>query len=64
MIKCSLCKRKLTIVEGIRGTCRCTKVFCCQHIIKHSCKFDYKTLEQKRLVQENPLIVATKLNKI
>lgn len=64
MVKCLLCNKKLKLVFEIKGKCRCGNTYCCKHIQTHKCSFDYKTLQQKKLVQENPIIIPEKINKI
>lgn len=64
MTKCDNCNKKLKLVVAIKGKCRCEKTFCAQHLMTHQCSFDYKTLQQHKLVQENPQIICDKLNKI
>lgn len=62
--KCNLCKKKLELVKIIQGTCRCGNIYCYEHILQHSCKFDYKTLQKEKIIQENPQILSDKINKI
>jgi len=58
---CWKCEKKV----GYLGfTCRCTYVFCNQHrhFSDHNCTFDYKTLERERLLKENPMVAAKKVD--
>jgi len=64
MVKCLTCKKKLKLVVAIKGKCRCGNTYCGEHIQTHKCSFDYKSLQQKKLVQENPVIIPEKLNHI
>ena len=64
MTKCFVCQKKLKLVVAIKCKCRCTKVFCAEHIQTHKCSFDYKTLQKEKIIKENPEIVCDKLNKI
>ena len=62
--KCIICKKKLKIVQAIQGKCRCGQIYCHQHIIGHTCEFDYKTLQKQKIIQENPHIIADKVSQI
>mmetsp|Transcript_4168 Transcript_4168/g.9092 ORF Transcript_4168/g.9092 Transcript_4168/m.9092 type:complete len:175 (-) Transcript_4168:1125-1649(-) len=59
----SSCKKKL----GLTGfKCKCGHVFCGQHRYaeSHSCTFDYKTAERAKLAENNPVVQASKVQKI
>jgi len=61
--RCKICNRKV----GMLGfECRCEDLFCSKHRYpdEHNCCYDYKTNERKRLLEENPKIVAEKIRKI
>ena len=62
--KCLTCKRKLKLVETIHGLCRCKQLFCSHHLLNHNCEFDYKTMEQERIMKDNPQLTSKKLTKI
>jgi len=40
--KCSICSKKISLVETVVCRCRCDKLFCNIHRIDHKCTFDYK----------------------
>ncbi len=63
-VKCHLCQKKLNLILAIKGKCRCDIIYCPEHLISHSCKFDYKSLQKEKIIQENPQIIANKLNGI
>lgn len=60
--RCALCRKKLPATGGIK--CRCGKVYCGKHRVKHDCQYDYKKEQQRRLEKANPLIEFNKITKI
>jgi len=61
--RCFECRRKV----GLTGfTCRCGYVFCGEHRYadQHVCDFDYRTQAKELLTKSNPLVVASKVDKI
>ena len=63
---CSHCnKRKLTLLPF---TCKCnnTLQLCtkCRMPEDHNCKYDFKADERMKLVKQNPVVVANKLEVI
>lgn len=64
MNKCHICEKKLKLSSSIHGHCRCDHVFCRKHLITHQCSFDYKKMEQQKLMKNNPRIICNKINKI
>jgi hypothetical protein len=61
--RCQQCRKKV----GLTGfKCRCGLVFCGQHRYAevHCCTFDYKTLERQKLAENNPLVQASKVQKL
>lgn len=63
-MKCLLCKKKLNLVQTIHGKCRCEDIYCSKHLSNHCCNFDYKGMEQKKLLENNPQIIGKKISKI
>ena len=47
-------------------TCRCGGLFCSIHRYsdKHDCTFDYKELGAEEIRKSNPVVVASKVQKI
>jgi hypothetical protein len=47
-------------------TCRCGGLFCSLHRYsdKHECSFDYKELGAEEIRKSNPVVVASKVQKI
>jgi hypothetical protein len=47
-------------------TCRCGGLFCSLHRYsdKHECSFDYKELGAEQIRKSNPVVVASKVQKI
>ena len=61
--RCLSCKKKV----GLMGfECRCGGLFCAIHRYsdKHECTFNYKEFGAKQIKNNNPLIVASKVEKI
>lgn len=61
--RCYLCNKRV----GLTGfKCRCDYVFCGAHRLAeaHDCSFDYKKVERQRLALNNPLIAASKVEKL
>lgn len=61
---CHLCKKRLKLASDY--LCRCGNVFCVVHRFydQHSCTYDYKNEEKKRLEKENPRVVKEKMGRI
>eukprot|EP00183_Erythrolobus_madagascarensis_P000374 CAMPEP_0185847858 /NCGR_PEP_ID=MMETSP1354-20130828/2957_1 /TAXON_ID=708628 /ORGANISM="Erythrolobus madagascarensis, Strain CCMP3276" /LENGTH=233 /DNA_ID=CAMNT_0028548191 /DNA_START=118 /DNA_END=819 /DNA_ORIENTATION=- len=61
--RCFECRKKV----GLTGfTCRCGYVFCGEHRYadQHACTFDYKSQAKELLTKANPVVVASKVDKI
>lgn len=61
--KCGVCSKKV----GLTGfSCKCGSVFCGLHRYAeaHGCEFDHKTSERARLAEDNPLVQASKLDRL
>lgn len=61
--RCASCKKKV----GLTGfTCRCGGLFCSIHRYsdKHECNFDYKEHGAEEIRKSNPVVVASKVQKI
>ncbi|KAF5296530.1 hypothetical protein FQR65_LT01520 [Abscondita terminalis] len=63
-MRCAECNKRLNITNMYH--CRCGGIFCSQHRYSevHHCNYDYKTEGRKIIEQQNPVIVADKLNKL
>jgi hypothetical protein len=61
-IKCDHCKKK-TLYENV---CKCKQTFCikCISSFVHNCTFDYKQEKKNKLNDDNPKIVAHKIEVI
>ncbi len=57
------CKMKLKLTDQ---KCKCKKYFCSKHrhFTDHTCEFDYKTIEGKKLEKDLVKVEANKLDKI
>jgi hypothetical protein len=63
MNRCFSCRKKV----GLTGfKCRCGYVYCGEHRYsdKHECDHDYKTEAKELLEKNNPMVVASKLDRI
>lgn len=61
--RCFNCSKKV----GLLGfECRCGYVFCSshRHAGDHSCTFDYAAFDRDRLAKANPMVAASKLDKL
>lgn len=61
--RCFSCRKKV----GLTGfECKCGYVYCGEHRYsdKHDCDFDYKTKAREELAKANPVVMASKLEKI
>ncbi|PNW78367.1 hypothetical protein CHLRE_09g400100v5 [Chlamydomonas reinhardtii] len=61
--RCLCCKKKV----GLTGfKCKCGDVFCGTHRYaeSHNCPFDYKTVHKEKLASNNPVVQASKVQKI
>lgn len=61
--RCFSCRKKV----GLTGfECKCGYVYCGEHRYsdKHQCDFDYKSSAREQLTKANPVVVASKLEKI
>ena len=59
--RCWQCEKKIGLT-GVR--CRCGYHFCAAHRYaeSHSCDYDYKTNERRKLTKQNPVVQANKLS--
>jgi len=57
--KCSICNKRISIIEELTAKCKCNKFFCVIHKYPdtHNCSFDYikenQDILQKKLVKLN-----------
>ncbi|CAM0905444.1 unnamed protein product [Alopecurus aequalis] len=61
--RCEACRKKV----GLLGfACRCGGTYCGahRHADAHACGFDYKASGREQIARQNPLVVASKLDKI
>ena len=61
--KCWNCNKKVGVVKV---PCRCGFVYCAKHrhAEAHQCDFDYLAMQQAKIIKENPVIQAMKMDKI
>ncbi|KAJ0976743.1 hypothetical protein J5N97_012217 [Dioscorea zingiberensis] len=61
--RCSACRKKVGLT-GFR--CRCGDTYCGSHRYpeKHSCSFDFKAAGREAIAKANPVVKASKLDKI
>lgn len=61
--RCLTCRKKV----GLLGfACRCGGTFCSLHRFadKHVCDFDFKKADREQIAKNNPLVIASKIDKI
>jgi hypothetical protein len=61
--RCESCRKKV----GLLGfACRCGGTYCGahRHAGAHACEFDYMAAGREQLARQNPLVVASKIDKI
>lgn len=60
------CNKKISQIDMISNICKCNFIFCYNHKMpeSHKCTFNYKQNAQIKLKQNNPIIKASKLNRI
>lgn len=61
--RCFSCRKKV----GLTGfKCHCGYVFCATHRYsdQHDCDYDYQTSGRQQLAKANPVVIASKLDKI
>jgi predicted nucleic acid binding AN1-type Zn finger protein len=61
--RCEACRKKV----GLLGfACRCGGTYCGahRHAGMHACKFDYLAAGRDQIARQNPLVVASKIDKI
>ncbi|CAI5721916.1 unnamed protein product [Hyaloperonospora brassicae] len=61
--RCWACKAKVGLAAV---TCRCSFTFCSKHRYaeEHACAFNFKTAAKRKLVEENPVVVPSKVARI
>ena len=66
MVKCTDCKKKLTLVQETTNLCRCDKYYCDSHkdAVVHKCSFDYHNFNSSNLHNTLVTVVASKIDKI
>lgn len=61
--RCFSCNKKV----GLLGfECRCGYMYCSghRHAADHSCLFDYASFERERFAKANPVVAASKIDKL
>lgn len=61
--RCPVCRKRI----GLTGfPCKCGKVFCGMHRYAeaHECVFDHKACERLKIAEENPVVLASKLDRL
>lgn len=63
--RCQVCRKKVGLT-GFKCRCSSTAVFCGQHRYAeaHDCCFDYRKMQQEKIAAANPLVQASKVDKI
>ena len=63
--RCNICDIK-TRLNYFKCPCDTNKIFCATHRYPHThqCTFDWKDVLKRKLINQNPLIIPSKLTKI
>ena len=56
------CNHKIPL--SLQYACKCGLIYCRYHNHFHSCTFDYKEEQRKKLEKEHPKVINDKINKI
>ena len=61
--KCSICKKKLSLVEKEIGKCKCKNYYCAKHrsSAAHECSYDYQTEKKETLKEKMPEVTFQKI---
>ena len=61
--RCWECKAKVGLTAV---ACRCSFTFCSKHRYaeEHECGFNFKTAAKRKLVEDNPVVVPSKVARI
>lgn len=62
--KCFICGKKIGIIYQFKCKCSDEHVFCNKHRNEHNCTFDYKNIHKQFIIENNPNITFSKLQKI
>lgn len=64
-MRCAICRKKIGLMS-FKCKCDPCQDFCIKHRYPedHMCTFDYKSLAKERLVETNPVIAHSKIEKI
>ncbi|CAD7695567.1 unnamed protein product [Ostreobium quekettii] len=62
-VRCPVCRRRV----GLTGfACKCGRVFCGEHRYAeaHDCGFDHKGAERRKIAEDNPVVLGSKLDRL
>ncbi|KAI5073924.1 hypothetical protein GOP47_0011937 [Adiantum capillus-veneris] len=61
--RCVACRKRVGL---LRFKCRCGDIFCASHRYSdtHDCSYDFKAAGRLAIAKENPVVMASKINKI
>jgi hypothetical protein len=62
--RCHHCNKRLKLIE--ENLCKCNKIFCPKHRLchTHNCDYDKKTINKKKISDENVKVCCKKVEKI
>jgi hypothetical protein len=66
-IKCSICHKKINLIEQLTSKCRCDNYYCKNHKfagVGHDCSYDYKINFVSEFIKQNMKIISVKVDKI
>lgn len=62
--KCFVCNKKISIIYQFKCKCSNDHIFCEKHRNNHNCTYDYKKNQKEFILENNPNISFSKLQKI
>jgi len=71
-IKCSICYKKISLLDKLTSKCRCENYYCKNHKFAdnkisdhgHECSYNYKMNFIKELIKQHMKVVCVKVDKI
>lgn len=64
MTSCKICKKRIHKIMIQVYTCKCSKVYCSEHLHQHDCSFDHGKLHSEILAKKLPVVKKKKIKNI
>lgn len=58
--RCLTCARRLPLTASVQCKCRCSGLYCAEHLHTHECTFDFRGSSRRQLATANPRLDAPK----